>query len=94
MKWQGDFGCHLSIDKSINMINVAGTIINTAIVNPAWNSSRSSSFISAIFNSISLILFVAVFCLPLSEVSNQMGTIPYEVLTSISRRVKRTYLAE
>jgi len=35
LKWQGDFGGHLSIDKSINMINMAGTIINTATVSPA-----------------------------------------------------------
>lgn len=32
--------------------------------------------------------------IPLQNVANQMNTIPYEVLTSISKRVKRTYLAE
>lgn len=32
--------------------------------------------------------------IPLQTLANQMNTIPYEVLTSISKRVKRTYLAE
>ncbi len=32
--------------------------------------------------------------LPLQQISEWMNTIPYEVLTSISKRVKRTYLAE
>lgn len=32
--------------------------------------------------------------LPLQQIANSMKTIPYEVLTSISKRVKRTYLAE
>jgi alanine racemase len=31
---------------------------------------------------------------PISEISKQMKTIPYEVLTSISRRVKRVYYQE
>lgn len=32
--------------------------------------------------------------IPLQTIAKQMNTIPYEVLTSISKRVKRTYLAE
>jgi len=31
---------------------------------------------------------------PISELANAIGTIPYEVLTSISRRVKRVYYHE
>jgi alanine racemase len=31
---------------------------------------------------------------PIKEIATQMGTIPYEVLTSISRRVKRVYFQE
>ena len=31
---------------------------------------------------------------PITEIASQMGTIPYEVLTSISRRVKRVYYQE
>jgi alanine racemase len=31
---------------------------------------------------------------PVSELAREMGTIPYEVLTSISRRVKRIYYYE
>ncbi|MDP4207939.1 MAG: bifunctional UDP-N-acetylmuramoyl-tripeptide:D-alanyl-D-alanine ligase/alanine racemase [Bacteroidota bacterium] len=31
---------------------------------------------------------------PITEIARQMGTIPYEVLTSISRRVKRVYFQE
>ena len=29
--------------------------------------------------------------LPISELADKLGTIPYEILTSVSRRVKRTY---
>jgi len=32
--------------------------------------------------------------LPLSEVSEKLGTIPYEILTSVSNRVKRVYFQE
>jgi alanine racemase len=32
--------------------------------------------------------------LPISEVANDIGTIPYEVLTNVSRRVKRVYFQE
>lgn len=32
--------------------------------------------------------------LPLSEVSEKLGTIPYEILTSVSNRVKRIYFKE
>jgi Alr-MurF fusion protein len=32
--------------------------------------------------------------LPLSEVAGKLGTIPYEILTSISNRVKRIYYQE
>lgn len=32
--------------------------------------------------------------LPIRELANDLGTIPYEVLTSISRRVKRVYVRE
>jgi len=31
---------------------------------------------------------------PVSELANQAGTIPYEILTSIPERVKRVYLQE
>jgi len=32
--------------------------------------------------------------IPLSEVAQKAGTIPYEILTGISQRVKRIYLHE
>ena len=32
--------------------------------------------------------------LPLQELADKLGTIPYEVLTSISRRVQRLYFYE
>lgn len=32
--------------------------------------------------------------IPISEVAEKAGTIPYEVLTGISQRVKRVYLQE
>ena len=32
--------------------------------------------------------------IPVTELSDKLGTIPYEVLTSISRRVKRLYFKE
>ena len=32
--------------------------------------------------------------IPVTEISDKLGTIPYEVLTSISRRVKRLYFKE
>jgi len=32
--------------------------------------------------------------LPISEMAKQLGTIPYEILTSVSRRVKRIYFQE
>ncbi len=32
--------------------------------------------------------------LPIGEVSNKLGTIPYEILTSVSNRVKRVYFQE
>jgi len=32
--------------------------------------------------------------LPLSEVADKLGTIPYEILTSVSNRVKRIYYQE
>ena len=32
--------------------------------------------------------------LPLSEVAGKLGTIPYEILTSVSNRVKRIYFQE
>jgi alanine racemase len=32
--------------------------------------------------------------LPLSEVASKLGTIPYEILTSVSNRVKRIYFQE
>ena len=32
--------------------------------------------------------------LPLQELSDRLGTIPYEVLTSVSRRVQRIYYYE
>ena len=32
--------------------------------------------------------------IPLSEVASWLGTIPYEVLTGVSRRVKRVYFQE
>ena len=32
--------------------------------------------------------------IPLAEVAGWMGTIPYEVLTGVSRRVKRVYFRE
>ena len=32
--------------------------------------------------------------LPLQELSDRLGTIPYEVLTSVSRRVQRVYYYE
>ncbi|MDP4278846.1 MAG: alanine racemase C-terminal domain-containing protein, partial [Bacteroidota bacterium] len=32
--------------------------------------------------------------LPLSEVAEKLGTIPYEILTSVSNRVKRIYYQE
>ena len=31
---------------------------------------------------------------PITEIASQMNTIPYEVLTSISQRVKRVYYQE
>jgi alanine racemase len=32
--------------------------------------------------------------LPITELANKLGTIPYEVLTSISHRVQRVYFYE
>jgi alanine racemase len=32
--------------------------------------------------------------LPIAELANKLGTIPYEVLTSISHRVQRVYFHE
>ena len=32
--------------------------------------------------------------LPLEQLSDKLGTIPYEVLTSVSRRVQRVYFYE
>ena len=32
--------------------------------------------------------------IPVTELSDKLGTIPYEVLTSISRRVRRLYFKE
>ena len=32
--------------------------------------------------------------IPVTELSDKLGTIPYEVLTSVSRRVKRVYFKE
>jgi alanine racemase len=31
---------------------------------------------------------------PITNIARQLGTIPYEVLTSVSRRVKRVYYQE
>ena len=32
--------------------------------------------------------------IPVTEIADKLGTIPYEVLTSVSRRVKRVYFKE